>query len=46
MQILYEFCEKYVIFKRVQVHLQVLLLKKNIGYSVFKMFLGIYHSLE
>jgi len=24
MQILYEFCEKYVIFKEIQVHLQVL----------------------
>jgi hypothetical protein len=41
MQILYEFCEIYIIFKKIQVHLQVLLLFKNIGYSVFKVLLGI-----
>jgi hypothetical protein len=46
MQILYEFCEKYVIFKKIQVLLQVLLLFKNIGYNVFKVLLGIHHSLE
>jgi len=29
-----------------KLHLQVLLLFKNIGYNVFKVFLGIFHSLD
>jgi hypothetical protein len=37
---------KYVIFKKNQVHLQVFLLFKNIGFNVFKMFLGIFHLLD
>jgi hypothetical protein len=33
-------CQKF------QIHLQVLLLLKNTSYNVFKMFLGIFHSLD
>jgi len=32
--------------QKIQVHLQVLLLLKSIGYNVFKMFLGIFHLLN
>jgi len=31
--------------KKIQVHLQVLLLLKSTDYNVFKKFLGIFHSL-
>jgi len=37
---------KNVIVKKIQIHLQMLLLFKNIGYNDFKMFLGIFHSLN
>ncbi len=32
--------------KKIQAHLQVHLLLKNIGYTVLKMLLGIFHSLD
>jgi hypothetical protein len=34
-------CQKYVIFKVFQIHLQVLLLLKNIGYKSFYIFLKV-----
>jgi hypothetical protein len=37
---------KNVIVKKIQIHLQMFLLFKNIGYNDFKMFLGIFHSLN
>jgi hypothetical protein len=37
------FC--YIIVKNIQVHLQVFLLLQNTSYSVFKMFLGIFHLI-
>ncbi len=36
----------YDIVKKIQVHLQVLLLLKNINYNVFKNKLGIFYSLN
>jgi len=33
-------------FQKNQVYLQILLLLKNIGYHVFKVILGIFHSLN
>jgi hypothetical protein len=32
--------------KKIQVHVQVFLLFKNTGYNVFKVFFGIFHSLN
>jgi len=37
---------KNVIVKKIQVHLQVSLLLKSIGYNVSKMFSSIFHSLN
>jgi len=38
--------QEYFIFKSFQVILQVFLSNKNIGYVIFKMFVGIYYSLD
>jgi hypothetical protein len=37
---------KNVIFKKIQIHLQVFLLLKNTSYNAFKVFLDIFHSLD
>jgi hypothetical protein len=40
------FFKKNLIVKNIKVHLKVLVLLKNTSYNVFKMFLGIFHSLD
>jgi hypothetical protein len=47
-----KFCQKYVIFKAFQVHLQVFLLLKNSGYKSFdiilkvQMLMKLFHILD